>query len=70
VNDPRFVLADEPTGNLDSTMTNEILEILQRLNDEGRTIVIVTHESEVAQRTKRTVRLHDGKVLSDERLSS
>jgi putative ABC transport system ATP-binding protein len=70
VNDPRFVLADEPTGNLDSTMTNEILEILQRLNNEGRTIVIVTHESEVAQRTKRTVRLHDGKVLSDERLSS
>ncbi len=67
VNDPRFILADEPTGNLDSSTTEEILALLARLNEEGRTIVIVTHETEVSGQTKRTIVLHDGKILSDEK---
>jgi putative ABC transport system ATP-binding protein len=67
VNDPRFILADEPTGNLDSATTVEILDLLQRLNEEGRTIILVTHEPEVANRTKRTIMLRDGRVVMDER---
>lgn len=67
VNDPRFILADEPTGNLDSTTTNEILDLLEVLNSEGRTLILVTHEDEVAARTKRTLVLRDGNILSDER---
>lgn len=67
VNDPEFILADEPTGNLDSTTSAEILELLERLNKEGRTIIMVTHEPDVAQRTQRTVVLRDGKIVSDKR---
>ncbi len=67
VNDPAFILADEPTGNLDSQTTADILKILEQLHAEGRTIIVVTHESEVAQRTKRVVRLLDGTIQSDER---
>ena len=69
VNDPYFILADEPTGNLDSVTTEEILELLDRLNEEGRTIILVTHESDVGNRSRRIVRLHDGLVSSDERLT-
>ncbi len=65
-NDPRFMLADEPTGNLDSVTTREILDLLGRLNEEGRTIILVTHEDEVAQRTKRSIHLRDGHIQSDE----
>ncbi len=65
VNDPYFILADEPTGNLDSATTEEILELLQRLNDDGKTIIMVTHEPDVGDRTKRIVRLRDGLVISD-----
>jgi putative ABC transport system ATP-binding protein len=67
VNDPRFILADEPTGNLDSSITEEILALLAKLNEEGRTIIMVTHEPDVAQHTRRTVKLRDGQILSDER---
>jgi putative ABC transport system ATP-binding protein len=67
VNDPRFILADEPTGNLDSSTAEEILSLLAKLNEEGRTIVMVTHEPDVAQHTRRTVVLRDGTLLSDER---
>lgn len=62
---PSIILADEPTGNLDSRSTIEIIEIFQRLNEGGATIVMVTHESDVAQYTKRIVTFRDGHVISD-----
>lgn len=65
VNDPWFLLADEPTGNLDTSTTQEILDLLTDLNNEGRTILLVTHEPEVADLTKRTVVLRDGLVVYD-----
>ncbi len=68
VNDPYFILADEPTGNLDSATSHEILDIFSRLNEEGRTIIMVTHEDEVADRARRTIRLRDGLVQSDVRV--
>ncbi len=70
VNDPYFILADEATGNLDSKTTEEILDLIQKLNEEGRTIIMVTHEDHVAARAKRTVHLHDGQVQSDKRNGS
>ncbi|MCA9158433.1 MAG: ABC transporter ATP-binding protein, partial [Planctomycetales bacterium] len=69
VNDPYFILADEATGNLDSKTTAEILALFNELNAEGRTIIMVTHEDEVAERAKRIVRLRDGLLQSD-RLNS
>jgi len=65
VNDPYFILADEATGNLDSVTTEEILSLFDRLNGEGRTLIMVTHEDEVAARAKRVIRLRDGNVQSD-----
>lgn len=65
MNDPYFILADEATGNLDSVTTEEILSLFDRLNSEGRTIIMVTHEDEVAARAKRVVRLRDGLLASD-----
>jgi putative ABC transport system ATP-binding protein len=69
VNNPEFILADEPTGNLDTKTSHEILDLLARLNNEGRTIIMVTHEPDVAARTKRSIHLLDGRVVSDERTS-
>ena len=70
INDPYFILADEATGNLDSQTTEEILQLFRDLNDEGRTIIMVTHEDEVAEQAKRVVRLRDGLVQSDIRQDS
>ena len=69
VNDPFFVLADEPTGNLDSATTDEILAIFDALNCDGRTIILVTHEDDVADRAKRIVRLKDGMLHMVEEVS-
>ncbi len=66
VNDPAIILADEPTGNLDSKSTFEIIDIFQRLNEGGATIVMVTHEPDVAEYTKRIVTFKDGHKISDE----
>jgi macrolide transport system ATP-binding/permease protein len=66
-NDPAFILADEPTGNLDSKTTEEILDLLDDLNQQGKTIVLVTHEEEVAARASRIIKMNDGRIVSDER---
>jgi putative ABC transport system ATP-binding protein len=67
VTNPSLILADEPTGNLDSRSTDDVLRIFERLNAEGRTIVLITHEDEVARRARRVIRLADGRIRSDER---
>jgi len=68
VNNPSIILADEPTGNLDSVSTNEIISIFCRLNQEGITIILVTHEMEIAHQAKRIIRLLDGRIITDERV--
>ncbi len=65
-NDPFFILADEATGNLDSKTTDEILQLFEELNRDGKTIIMITHEDEVAAHTKRVIRLRDGVIESDE----
>jgi putative ABC transport system ATP-binding protein len=68
VTNPAMVLADEPTGNLDSQSTADVIHLLEELNSQGRTIVWITHEEEVALHSKRRIVLKDGKVKSDERI--
>ena len=63
IGEPKVILADEPTGNLDSKMGEEIMEILARLNREGVTIVMVTHDEGIAKETSRIIRLFDGKLV-------
>jgi len=65
VKDPAFILADEPTGNLDTEMTLEIMSLFQELNDRGKTVVMVTHEPEVASYAKRVIAMRDGSIVSD-----
>jgi putative ABC transport system ATP-binding protein len=66
INDPALLLADEPTGNLDTVSSIEILKLLGALNDAGRTVVLITHEEEVARFAKRVVRMRDGRIVSDQ----
>ena len=68
VNQPALVLADEPTGNLDSQTRIEIMGVFQRLNENGITIIMVTHELDIARYTKRTVVLRDGRIVTDEQV--
>ncbi|MFY0604233.1 MAG: ABC transporter ATP-binding protein [Flavobacteriaceae bacterium] len=65
VTKPKVVLADEPTGALDSTTTDSVMDLLKEINDEGMTVFVITHEEEVAEQTKRIVRLKDGVIISD-----
>lgn len=70
INQPKMILADEPTGNLDSVSQTEIMNILRGLNEQGITIVLVTHEEEVAQNAKRLIRMRDGVIFSDEKITA
>jgi putative ABC transport system ATP-binding protein len=67
VTDPALILADEPTGNLDTASGEEVLGIFARLSAEGRTVVLITHENEVATHARRVIRLRDGRIIADER---
>ena len=67
VNQPRIILADEPTGNLDSKTSDEIMKIFDELNQIGNTIIIVTHENDIADHASRQVRFLDGKIVEDHR---
>lgn len=62
---PPVILADEPTGNLDSASTDEIMEILRGLHREGRTVILITHDNEIAAKAKRVIKIRDGKIASD-----
>ncbi len=68
VNDPAVLLADEPTGNLDTKTGEIVLATFQKLNDEGRTIVLITHEQDVAEHAQRVIHLRDGKIMDDRRV--
>ena len=69
VTDPAIVLADEPTGNLDSRTSEEVIAIFQELNDAGKTVVLITHEPDIAQHAKRVVTVRDGRIQQDERVN-
>ena len=70
VNDPPIIFGDEPTGNLDTRTSEEIMAIFQRLHSEGKTVVIVTHEQDIAEHAERIIRFKDGKVIADERVTN
>ena len=65
VSEPKVLLADEPTGALDSTTSNDVMALIQQINEEGKTILVVTHEEEIALMCKRIVRLKDGVIVED-----
>jgi putative ABC transport system ATP-binding protein len=69
VNNPSLILADEPTGNLDSVASTEIVRIFQQLNRDGITVIMVTHEIDIARQTQRIIRLFDGRIISDEKVT-
>lgn len=62
---PPVILADEPTGNLDTRSTKEVMQILHNLKDEGRTVIVITHDNEIAEQAERVIRIRDGKVVED-----
>jgi len=66
VTDPEIIFADEPTGNLDSKSSLEIMALFQQLNEKGRTIVLVTHEADISEHARRIIKIADGKIISDE----
>jgi putative ABC transport system ATP-binding protein len=65
INDPKLILADEPTGNLDTKTSEEVMGVFQKLNDEGKTVVLITHEADIAGHARRTVAFRDGKLVED-----
>jgi putative ABC transport system ATP-binding protein len=67
VNDPSIILADEPTGNLDTTMSREIMEIFKSLNEQGKTIIIITHEHDIAEYAERAIVFKDGSIIEEKR---
>ena len=66
---PPIIFADEPTGNLDSKSGEEVIRILRELNQEGRTVILITHDNGIARRCDRVIHIHDGKITLDERLA-
>jgi putative ABC transport system ATP-binding protein len=70
VNNPAILLADEPTGNLDSKTGNEIMALFEELSRKGNTIILVTHEEDIARHARRIIRLHDGLIASDEAMAN
>ena len=70
INDPKLILADEPCGNLDTTNSNIVMSILQALNQQGKTIILVTHDQEDARKAQRIVTLSNGRIISDEKIST
>jgi putative ABC transport system ATP-binding protein len=65
INDPKLILADEPTGNLDTKTSEEVMAVFQRLNDDGKTVVLITHEPDIAEHAKRAVVFRDGLIVDD-----
>jgi putative ABC transport system ATP-binding protein len=65
INDPKLILADEPTGNLDTKTSEEVMAVFQRLNDDGKTVVLITHEPDIADHAKRAVVFRDGRIVDD-----
>lgn len=70
INDPKLILADEPCGNLDTANSNIVMSILQALNQQGKTIILVTHDQEDARKAQRIVTLSNGRIISDEKIST
>ena len=62
---PPLILADEPTGNLDSVSGSEVIKIIQELNNDGQTVILITHDNEIAKSAKRIIRISDGKIITD-----
>ena len=70
INDPKLILADEPTGNLDTRTSEEVMGVFQRLNDEGKTVVLITHEADIADHARRVVGFRDGQLVEDRPVAS
>jgi putative ABC transport system ATP-binding protein len=70
INDPKLMLADEPTGNLDTKTSEEVMAVFQRLNDGGKTVVLITHEHDIAEYAKRVVVFRDGRVVDDQEVAT